>query len=104
MDRIQPLHDWQQGVGRQAKPYLAELLLYYPVPPVQAVVDVISSSSWLNPALAAMEMAQMVTQGMWERDSVLTQIPHVTAETAARAKARNPPVETIFDLIDLEVR
>ena len=70
----------------------------------QAVVDVISSSSWLNPALAAMEMAQMVTQGMWERDSVLTQIPHVTAETAARAKARNSPVETIFDLIDLEVR
>ena len=69
----------------------------------QSVVDVISSSSWLNPALAAMEMAQMVTQGMWERDSVLTQIPHVTADTAARAKAHDPPVETIFDLIDLEV-
>ena len=66
-------------------------------------MDVISSSSWLNPALAAMEMVQMVTQGMWERDSVLTQIPHVTAETAARAKARDPPVESIFDLIDLEV-
>jgi pre-mRNA-splicing helicase BRR2 len=50
-----------------------------------------------------MEMAQMVIQGMWERDSVLTQIPHVTAETAARAKAHDPPVETIFDLIDMEV-
>jgi len=28
----------------------------------QAMVDVISSSGWLSPALAAMEVAQMVSQ------------------------------------------
>ncbi|EYU41212.1 hypothetical protein MIMGU_mgv1a000056mg [Erythranthe guttata] len=36
---------------------------------LQAMVDVISSSGWLNLALLAMEVSQMVTQGMWERDS-----------------------------------
>lgn len=38
------------------------------------MVDVISSSGWLNPALAAMELSQMVTQGLWERDSPLLQV------------------------------
>ena len=63
---------------------------------VQATVDVISSSGWLNPALAAMEMSQMVTQGLWERDSVLLQLPHVTKELAARCKEAG--VESIFDI------
>ena len=30
----------------------------------QAMVDVISSNGWLNPALASMELTQMVTQGL----------------------------------------
>ncbi len=36
---------------------------------LQAMVDVVSSSGWLNPALAAMEMSQMATQvgGLWVR-------------------------------------
>jgi len=50
---------------------------------IQALVDVISSSSWLNPALAAMELSQMVTQGVWDNDSVLKQIPHFTDERIA---------------------
>jgi hypothetical protein len=41
---------------------------------------VISSSSWLNPALAAMELSQMVTQAVWDYDSPLKQIPHMTDE------------------------
>ena len=52
--------------------------------PLQAIVDVISSSGWLRPALAAMEMCQMVTQGMWERDSVLMQVR--VRKTAAGAE------------------
>uniref|UniRef100_A0A8B9LHH3 U5 small nuclear ribonucleoprotein 200 kDa helicase n=1 Tax=Astyanax mexicanus TaxID=7994 RepID=A0A8B9LHH3_ASTMX len=31
---------------------------------IQACVDVLSSNGWLSPALAAMELAQMVTQGL----------------------------------------
>mmetsp|Transcript_3106 Transcript_3106/g.7162 ORF Transcript_3106/g.7162 Transcript_3106/m.7162 type:complete len:2217 (+) Transcript_3106:149-6799(+) len=67
---------------------------------IQAIVDVISSSGWLAPALAAMELSQMLTQGQWDKDSVLLQLPHVDKETAARcAKAG---VESVYDLVDME--
>jgi hypothetical protein len=68
---------------------------------VQAMVDVISSSGWLSPALAAMEMAQMVTQGCWERDSPLLQLPHFGKDLAAAATKAG--VESVFDLTDMEV-
>jgi len=70
---------------------------------LQAMVDVISSSGWLNPALAAMDLSQMVTQGLWERDSVLLQLPYFTKEIAKRC-AENPgkPIKTIFDLVEME--
>lgn len=45
---------------------------------LQACVDVIASHGWLSPALVAMEMSQMVTQAMWDKDSVLLQLPHFT--------------------------
>jgi len=67
---------------------------------IQALVDVISSSSWLNPALAAMELSQMVTQAVWDSDSVLKQIPHFTEDRVARCKERG--VESVFDLMELE--
>ena len=38
---------------------------------LHAAVDVAASSGWLGPALAAMELAQMVAQGVWDRDSPL---------------------------------
>jgi pre-mRNA-splicing helicase BRR2 len=41
---------------------------------VQAIVDVISSNGWLKPALAGMELSQMIVQGLWNRDSVLKQV------------------------------
>ncbi len=67
---------------------------------LQAAVDVIASSGWLSPALAAMEMSQMVTQALWERDSPLLQLPGVTPELAAAAAAKD--VEGVFGLIDME--
>ncbi len=60
----------------------------------------ISSSGWLNPALAAMEMSQMVTQALWQRDPVLMQVPHFTREAAERAAAAG--IETVFDLVEME--
>uniref|UniRef100_A0A665VDJ5 Activating signal cointegrator 1 complex subunit 3 n=1 Tax=Echeneis naucrates TaxID=173247 RepID=A0A665VDJ5_ECHNA len=47
---------------------------------IQACVDVLSSNGWLSPALAAMELAQMVTQAMWSKDSYLKQLPFFTSE------------------------
>jgi pre-mRNA-splicing helicase BRR2 len=67
---------------------------------IQALVDVISSSSWLNPALAAMELSQMVTQAIWDSDSPLKQIPHFNDERVTRCKEKG--VESVLDVMDLE--
>jgi pre-mRNA-splicing helicase BRR2 len=67
---------------------------------VQAIVDVISSGGWLLPALAAMELSQMVAQAMWEKDSPLIQLPHVTRELAQSLV--DGGVQSVFDLLDLE--
>ena len=70
---------------------------------LQAMVDVISSNGWLSLALLAMEVSQMVTQGMWERDSMLLQLPHFTKDLAKRCQ-ENPgkSIETVFDLVEME--
>jgi pre-mRNA-splicing helicase BRR2 len=67
---------------------------------IQACVDVLSTNGWLNPALAAMELSQMCTQAMWNKDSYLRQLPHFSAEIVERCKTAK--VETIFDVMDLE--
>ena len=51
---------------------------------IQACVDVLSSSGWLSPALSAMELAQMMTQAMWSKDSFLKQLPHFTSDIIKR--------------------
>ncbi|GAV65809.1 DEAD domain-containing protein/Helicase_C domain-containing protein/Sec63 domain-containing protein [Cephalotus follicularis] len=70
---------------------------------LQAMVDVISSNGWLSLALLAMEVSQMVTQGMWERDSMLLQLPYFTKDLAKRCQ-ENPgkSIETVFDLVEME--
>ncbi|UYV81297.1 SNRNP200 [Cordylochernes scorpioides] len=67
---------------------------------IQACVDVLSSNGWLSPALAAMEMAQMVTQAMWNKDSYLKQLPHFTTELIK--KCVDNQIETVFDIMELE--
>ena len=67
---------------------------------LQAIVDVISSSGWLAPALAAMELSQMLVQGMWDKDTPLLQLPHVDKECAARCTEAG--IESIYDLVDIE--
>ena len=67
---------------------------------LQAMVDVLSSNGWLSPALACMELSQMLTQGLWNNESVLLQLPHFTKELAAKCTASG--VTTIADLMELE--
>jgi len=67
---------------------------------LQAMVDVLSSSGWLSPALAAMELCQMCVQGMWDRDPALLQLPHVSRDLAR--KASEDGIESLFDLMEME--
>ncbi|CAF4077206.1 unnamed protein product, partial [Rotaria sordida] len=67
---------------------------------IQACVDVLSSNGWLLPALAAMELAQMVTQGMWNKDPYLRQLPHFTSEIIQRCTEKK--IETVFDLMEMQ--
>ena len=60
----------------------------------------VASSGWLHPALAAMEMCQMVVQGQWEKDSPLLQLQHMTPELVAACAAQD--VSTVFDLAEME--
>lgn len=69
---------------------------------VQAVVDVISSHGWLAPALHAMELSQLLVQGLWTTDHALLQIPHVTRDTLDRIKEANLTVDSVFDILALE--
>ena len=64
------------------------------------MVDVLSSSGWLSPALATMELCQMCVQGMWDRDSALLQLPHVSRDLAR--KASEAGIESLFDLMEME--
>ncbi|GER32011.1 U5 small nuclear ribonucleoprotein helicase [Striga asiatica] len=95
-------HFSRQAIGGNLASDQREVLIYASRL-LQAMVDVISSNGWLSLALLTMEVSQMVTQGMWERDSMLLQLPHFTKELAIRCK-ENPgkPIETIFDLLEME--
>lgn len=79
-----------------------KLVLKDSVKLLQAMVDVLSSQGWLKPALAAMEVSQMIMQGLWDSDSPLLQIPHVDSSIVQDCAESDPPVETVFDVIDLE--
>jgi len=67
---------------------------------LQAMVDVLSSKGWLSPAIACMEMSQMVTQGIWNSDSPLLQLPHLTPEHVKILNSQK--VETVFDFLDMD--
>ncbi|KAL6571973.1 DExH-box ATP-dependent RNA helicase DExH12 [Orobanche minor] len=95
-------HFCRQVIGGNLASDQQEVLIYA-CRLLQAMVDVISSNGWLSLALLAMEVSQMVTQGMWERDSMLLQLPHFTKDLAKRCQ-ENPgkSIETVFDLLEME--
>ena len=89
-------HFSRQHVGGNLELDQREVLLFA-ARLLQAMVDVISSNGWLNLPLLAMEVSQMGTQGMWERDSMLLQLPHFTKELAKRCQENlGKNIETIL--------
>eukprot|EP00977_Amphora_coffeiformis_P011173 scaffold2671_cov167-Amphora_coffeaeformis.AAC.11 len=81
-----------------------QIVLKESVTLLQAIIDVISSNGWLKPALAAMELSQMVVQGLWNKDHVLKQIPHFSDEIIKRCVEHKgeDAVETVFDILTLD--
>lgn len=64
-----------------------------------AAVDSLSSEGWLN-AMSAMDLGQMVVQGLWDSDSPLKQVPYF--DESILAKCVKLKVETIYDIMALE--
>lgn len=77
-----------------------EFILSKSIRLMQACVDVLSSNGWLSPAVGAMELAQMLTQAMWAKDSYLKQLPHFTPDIIKRCQEKD--VNTVFDLMELD--
>lgn len=67
---------------------------------MQAMVNVCSTNMWLKPAIAAIELAQMVVQGVWNEDSRLLQLPHFDKERSRGFEAEG--VDNIFDFTEME--
>lgn len=67
---------------------------------LQSMVDVVASNGWLSPALGAMEISQMVIQGLWDKDPTLLQVPHFNRELCKRLVDNG--MESVFDLVDME--
>lgn len=81
-----------------------DFILSHAVRLIHAMVDVISSNGWLKPALAAMDLAQMVVQAQWTSDSPLLQIPFFTQDILAKMKQMklDEDVETPLDILSME--
>lgn len=67
---------------------------------IYGMVDIITTFGGLKPALCAMELAQMIVQGMWVSDSPLKQLPYFTDDVIGRCTAAG--VSRIEHITDLE--
>ena len=84
-----------------------KIILQSSIKLIQALVDVISSYGWLKTVLSAMELSQMIVQGVYNKSpkniySHLLQIPHFTDQIAKKCFEFTPPVVNVFDLLELE--
>lgn len=64
------------------------------------MVNVCSTNMWLKPAIAAIELAQMIVQGVWNEDSRLLQLPHFDKERSRGFESEG--VDNIFDFTEME--
>lgn len=80
--------------------YDQKIILEKAIKLLPALVDVISSSGWLKPAILSMHLSQMIVQSMWITDSTLYQLPHFDKELVA--KCIENKVNDIPDLMDMK--
>ncbi|PXF42316.1 hypothetical protein BWQ96_07951 [Gracilariopsis chorda] len=68
---------------------------------LRAMVDVIASNGWLKPVLAAIELGQMLVQGLWDHELPLMQLPHIDKHIATTLKEKYD-VTDIFGFLEME--
>ena len=77
--------------------------LYYILPMAHrlsyALVDILSSQGYLN-AMYAMDLCQMISQGIWSNENCLKQIPFFDDNIIKRCKSNG--VKTVYDIMELE--
>ncbi|SCU85873.1 LANO_0C05798g1_1 [Lachancea nothofagi CBS 11611] len=66
---------------------------------VNSMVDFMAGEGHLN-ATIAMDLSQMLVQGVWDTDSPLLQVPYFDFDMVEKCKARK--VETVYDIMALE--
>ncbi|SCV00381.1 LAME_0G09340g1_1 [Lachancea meyersii CBS 8951] len=66
---------------------------------VNALVDFMAGEGNLN-ATIAMDLSQMLIQGMWDTDSPLLQVPYFDSGMIDRCKKKG--IETVYDIMALE--
>lgn len=76
-----------------------KVVLEKAIPLINAVVDILSGDGRLN-ALTAMDISQMIIQGVWDTDSPLKQVPYFDQEVLKTCS--DMKIETIFDIMALE--
>ncbi|EDO14727.1 hypothetical protein Kpol_1075p5 [Vanderwaltozyma polyspora DSM 70294] len=74
-------------------------ILLVVLPLINAVVDILSSDGCLN-ATTAMDLSQMVVQGVWDTDSPLKQIPFFDESILKTCAIKN--IDTVYDIMALE--
>lgn len=75
------------------------ILLEKAMPLANAIVDILSGDGKLN-AMTAMDVSQMIVQGLWDVDSPLKQIPFFDDGVLRKCAQRN--IETVYDIMALE--
>lgn len=66
---------------------------------VNAMVDILASFGYLN-AMNAMDLSQMIIQGVWDIDSPLKQIPFFDGKMIEQCKNKN--IESVYDIMEME--
>lgn len=76
-----------------------KIILKKSIPLINAIIDILSGDGRLN-AMTAMDVSQMIVQGVWDTDNSLRQVPFFDEETLAKCAEKK--VETVYDIMALD--
>ena len=79
--------------------YDLTIILDVTLPLVNAMIDILSGEGNLN-STTAMDLSQMIIQGVWDTDSSLKQIPFFDDDILKTCREKK--VETVYDIMALE--